>query len=345
MAALQRFAYSPTGSSLVLADGAEVLVHAGDDESPRWRRALDEEVAAVGATDDAVVALTASGKLAFWREADGEPIGEVALAAAPGALAVGPGAVCAVALGEEVTVVGQDGARRALPIAGATALAWSGDGGRIAAGNGEGRVQVLSAEDGAVIGSAELGVPVRSLAWNAGGFWIAAGGEQVFRLDEGGGEYAQMTRAPGMAPDCVACSADGALVALRLGPTRVLALVLPSKDTAATVEYVDREVVGIGFGPAPYLGIGLDRGDANKIDLRTQAVHRTDPHPGRPRTRWLLSVSIDPTSLPPAHGAPPGAAAGAEREPPLPATHAAVQRAVAVALAIVAVVILLSRFG
>lgn len=345
MSASQLFAYHPRGEVLVLADGPELLVYNGEDESPRWQRSCAGTLLALGIAGDQIVSLTLEGRLTLWPLDGAGPLTELDLGDDPRALAVAADGTSAAALAGEVAIVARDGARRALPIAGATALAWSGDGARVAAGGDDGRLRIApaAADDGAAPAeSPELGAPIRSVAWNPAGFWIATAGEQVFRVDADGGAATRLTGAGGMEPDAVACSPDGALVGLRLDARTVVVMALPSKDTVATLEYLDREVVGLAFGPAPWLGVALDRGDGNKINLRTQAVHRTDPHPGRERTRWLISASIDPATLP-AVGPARAPAAAPAAVVDAGAGSSRLPLVIGVALAIIAVVILLSR--
>jgi hypothetical protein len=288
------FAYHRSGSLIVVGDDAEVLVYAGEDERPLWKAPCSAGVAAVGATATEVVAVDREGLLSRWDAASGQPVGDTTLGAAPRAFALAEGGLCAVALPSSVALVTRE-ATRTLPVEGASALA-IGDGDRVAVGAESGRVAVHAA-DGELVGACELGAPVRGLTWSAGGFWFATAGERLYRVDAGGGAHEVVTRAEGMTPDHVACSSDGALVALRLDPRTVVALAYPSRATAATIAYVDREVTGVAFGVGAWLGVGMDRGDANKVDLRTGAVHRTDPHPGRPRNTWLLKVAVEPSAL------------------------------------------------
>jgi hypothetical protein len=351
MSASHLFAYNRKGTLIVLGDGAEILVHNGEDEAPKWRRTVGADLAAVGATDEHVVSLTSQGQLAWWSGNAGEVVAEVDLAATPRAFAVAADGTCAVALAEEVALVPRGGARRALAVTGATAVAWSADGSRVAVGGEDGRVRVVSANDGAQVGTVDVGVPVRSVAWNAKGFWLATGGDKVFRVAGDGSEGEQITRASDMEPDCVTCSADGAVFALRVDDATVVALAYPSKDTVASIHYIERKVVGVAFGPAPFFGIGMDRGDGNKINLRTGAVHRTDTHPGRTHNRWMLSVSVESKDLPADYGGGPaaGGAAPAGGGAPSGATEpgagggSKVQVFVAVALALVGIAILVAR--
>lgn len=310
MTASNNFAYDRGGNLIVMGDGSEVLVHAGSDESPLWRKTLDAPIAGVGATSDTVITLDANGQLTFWGGKTGEPADKVDLNGAPRALAVKHDGTCAVALQENVVIINRAKEKRTLPVPNAGAVAFSDDGSHLAIGADDGRVRVFPAHGSDPIGSCEVQEPIRSVAWNGNNFWIATAGDRVFRVEADGKSSAQMTRAGGMTPDCVACSADGSLFALRLDPKTVVVLAYPSKDTAATFQYMDRRAVGVAFGPAPYFGVGLDSGDGNKFNLRTKAVHRTDTHPGRTHNSWLLSVSIETGALPPAYAPERAPAAG-----------------------------------
>ncbi|MCK6591944.1 MAG: hypothetical protein L6Q76_30705 [Polyangiaceae bacterium] len=298
MTAQSNFAYDRGGNLIVIGDNNEVLVHSGADESPLWRKTLDAVLAGVGATSDAVITLDANGKLTWWSGTSGQESGSVSLNDAPRALATKPDGTCAVALPESILIVNRAQEKRKLLVANAGALAFSDNGSHLAVGTDDGRVRVFPAHGDDPVGSTEVQEPVRSIAWNGNNFWLVTSGDRVFRVEAGGTSCEQITRAGGMTPDCVACSADGSLFALRLDPKTVVVLAYPSKDTAATFQYMDRRAVGLAFGPAPYFGVGLDSGDANKFNLATKDVHRTDTHPGRTHNRWMLSVSIETSALP-----------------------------------------------
>lgn len=311
------FGYSSDGNTIVVGDGNEILVHDGGDESPRFRHTLDAPIFAVAATPNAAVALDEKGGLSCFEPTKGERIKTLESGGSPAAFAAHANGSIAVALDVAIVIFDREGEKRGFDIAGVTALAFSDDGEQLAAGTKDGDVRVLSVQSGESIGESKLGEPIRSVAWNAGGFWIAAGGERVFRIEKEGKPHEQLTRASGMSPDCLACSPDGSLIGLRLDAATVVLLAYPSKNTAATIQYIDRKAVGIAFGPRPYVGIGIDQGDGNKINLSTKAVHRTDTHPGREHHRWMLSVAIEKTALPDAYGGSPAAFATARgSEPP-----------------------------
>ncbi len=300
MPAPNLFAYDPTGSVLVVFDGKEVLVHGGTDEAPRWRHHVDGELVGLGAGGDAVITLESQGKLTFWSGADGVVLETIALGEAAQSLAVTRnGAACAVVAHGAVLVVTRGSAPRKLEAPGATAAAWSRDGARLAIGDASGAVRIVSST-GDAVSAAQLEEPVTSLCFSPAGFWIATGGERVFRVAEDGASVEQITRADGMTPDCVCASTDGSMVAMRLRETVVIALALPSRDTAVQLVYTDRKIAGVAFGPERLLGVGLLDGDGNIVDITEKQLRRTDTFPGRTHNRWMVSTTIKPEVLPPA---------------------------------------------
>jgi hypothetical protein len=146
----------------------------------------------------------------------------------------------------------------------------------------------------------QLEEPVTSLCFSPAGFWIATGGERVFRVAEDAASVEQITRAGGMTPDCVCASTDGSMFAARLSETVVIALALPSRDTAVQLVYMDRKIAGVAFGPERLLGVGLLAGDGNIVDITEKQLRRTDTFPGRTHNRWMVSTTIKPEVLPPA---------------------------------------------
>jgi len=351
MTAQSNFAYDRGGNLIVIGDGSEVLVHSGADESPLWRKKLGASLAGVGATADAVITLEANGKLHWWNGKSGQEGETVSLNASPRALAVAPDGTCAVSLPESIVIVNRAQQRRTLLVPNAGALAFSDSGSHLAVGSDDGRVRVFPAHGDDAIGSTEVQEPIRSLAWNGNNFWIATSGDRVFRVDHDGKASEELTQATGTTPDCAACSADGSLIALRLDPKTVVVLAYPSKDTAATIQYIDRRAVGLGFGPTPYFGVGLDSGDGNKINLATKGVHRTDTHQGRTHNRWMVSVAIESGVLPasyrtdrtPAGAADAAGGGGASTTADQPKGGVSVPLIAGLVVVVVAVGILLSQ--
>ena len=294
------FAYDPIGSVLVVADDREVLVHRGADEAPKWKHRVDGDLVGLGAGGDTVITLENKGNITFFRGADGVVLEAIALAKEATSLAVTRnGSKCAVVVIDAVTIVCRDTVPIELPAAGATAAAWSRDGARLAVGDASGTVRILSAA-GEELGATRLEEPVASLCFSPAGFWIATGGDRVFRVAEDGSSVEQITRAGGMKPDCVCASTDGSMFAVRLSDTVMIALALPSRETAVQLIYVERTIAGVAFGPDRLLGVGLAGGDGNIVDIQEKQLRRTDTFEGRPHNRWLVTTVIKPEVLPPA---------------------------------------------
>jgi WD40 repeat protein len=316
------FAYDPIGSVLVVCDDHEVLVHRGADEAPKWRHHVDGDLVGLGAGGDTVITLENKGKLIFWSGADGVVLETIALGKDATSLAVTRnGSKCAAVVTDAVAVVCRDTAPIELAAPGATAAAWSRDGARLAIGDASGTVRVLSAA-GEAVGATRIEEPVTSLCFSPAGFWIATGGDRVFRVDEDGSGVEQITRAGGMTPDCACASTDGSMLAVRLSDTVMIALAYPSRETAVQLSYMERTIAGVAFGPDRLLGVGLVGGDGNIVDITEKQLRRTDTFDGRTHNRWLVSTVIKPEVLPPAP-AKPGQPAAApdltERAPFAPA--------------------------
>jgi hypothetical protein len=300
------FAYDPSGRVFVVVDGKEVLVHGGADEAPRWRKSVDAELVGLGAGGDAVITLERSGQLTFWSSDDGVALETIAAGEAPLALAVTRnGSACAVVFADGITVVTRGAAPQRIAATAATAAAWSRDGARLAIGEASGAVRIVSAA-GDAVGSTRIEEPVSSLCYSPAGSWIATGGAGLFRVDEAGASVAPITRVSGYSPDCVCASTDGSMLAVRLSDALMLALALPSRDTAVQLRYLDRQIAGVAFGPDRLLGVGLVGGDGNIVDVTEQQLRRSDTFPGRTHNRWAVSTTINPEVLPPA---PPRSAA------------------------------------
>ena len=303
MSSRARLAFPPDGHVIVTSDGPEVLVYAGDDERPLWRATCESPVASVGATATEVVTVDEAGVLARWARDTGAPLGRTPLGAAPTAFALGADGTAVVVCGEDVLVAARGASPRALPAKGIAAVAIDGRAARVAVAGGS-RVRVYGA-DGAFFSASDFGDLARAVAWHPDGFWIVAAGDRLHRVEPDGSGRAELMRVDATSLDLIACAADGVAIAVRTGARSALLIEHPSGVVAGFVEYVDREVTGLAFGPAPWLAVGIDRGDANKINLQTGAVHRTAPHPGRARTSWVVAVSTERAKPPPRKELPP----------------------------------------
>jgi hypothetical protein len=286
-------AYDANGTTIAVADGAELLVYAAEDGAPLWRQTLKSKLVGLATTADEVVALDHDGKLVWWDAESADQHDRVEVEGDEfSALALDPDGLAAVLVDGTVEVIEPGEDPRTVELPGACSVAWSGDGGLLAVGSKEGKVWVLDEQDLKVDEPSVLGAAVTGIAWNSNGCWLVTAGERVFELDEAGGKQKLLARLDGSELACLACSEEGDTFALRRDPGTVEALSWPAGETIGTVRYQDRKVTGVSLGPKPWLGIALDLGDANKISLRTESVHRSKTFEGRAHSSWMLSVSV-----------------------------------------------------
>ncbi len=299
-------AYDSAGTTLVLGDGAELLVHDGPSEGPRWRCTLKAPLVAIGATAESVVAIDRTGAI-FWydprREAT-QSVSQVDAQVRAAAVAADGQVLVATATGASVFTLRGRGRELVWPRA--CLVAW-GPGGRCLVADEDGKLGEFDAE-GALVHSVALAAPAVAAAWNPQGFWVVATASKLLRIVDGAVHH--LTNSPDMAVQAVACSGDGAAIGMQLGASLVLVMSWPERDTIGQIRYLDRSATGMAFGPAPWLAVGLDGGDGNKFNLSTGNLNRTDTHPGRPHRRWLAKVSVHPPEAAPAAPAAPSAPAG-----------------------------------
>jgi hypothetical protein len=308
MPTLAPFAYAPNGESIVCADGDELLVYDGESEAPRWRKPLGAPLVGVLAVPPYVAALDESGTFRWFLAEDGSPVldpdasklvSERSVGAPARSIANAQWTNLAVVLVEEgVVLLPWAGEPRPLELEGRpTCVAMDVTGSNVAVGGSDGRLTVFDSELAVATWSSELGSAVQSVAWCSRGHWVAAAGSTIFSVQELGNR-AERWISVGGEPETLACSTDGQLLAWRAGAHAVQVLHCSSRKVVARVTY-EKEVVGqISFGPDRWLGIGLAGGEANKINLVTQSVRRTETHPGRRQRSWVpgLLASAIPTA-------------------------------------------------
>jgi PQQ-like domain len=310
------FAYG--ASAVVTSDGKELLVYDPSDEAPRWKKTLETDIAHVALDGARVLALDVAGNLTSFDASDGTEVDRVGLAAAPLAFAAWGGAR-AVAFAKEIVVL-RDDATRLIAIENAHAVAF--DGAKVAVGTEDGELIVVDESDTRTTEANIGGAAVRGICRHPKGFWLVCAGDKVFRVDDNG-ETEVVTRASGKAPSVISCSNDGRMIGIVLDARTAVAIAYPSRDTILSVTYPDRAPRRIDFVPGGrFVWVGLDLGDANKIDLDNEDVYRTDPHPGRPRNTWLINVGVERRArrggdIPgPRSGAPSVPAMKSEEPPP-----------------------------
>jgi hypothetical protein len=299
---LNLMAFGNTNHVLVIAHEREVLVYSGQDESPLWREACSGDVVGVGCDSRFVYAVdhqqwycweAVSGQLQHQRPSN-SPVLTMSVAA---------NGDCALLTDTSVEIVNSSAKEKRIETASPTTAAWSDSNCELAVGQGDGELLFFKratnkAFDQVDPGRLRLDGPIRSIAWSSAGYWAVISEAIVWRIERDGSSKRPLIKDLKSPPVLVACSQEGDLVAVSLEDSSVLVFRITPASLVASFRYQDREVTGLAFGPEPYLGIGLDTGDGNKMDLSKASggVFRTDPHPGRPRNRWLLQALIIPSA-------------------------------------------------
>jgi hypothetical protein len=283
------FAWHPNAPVFVCSDGAEVLAYDARTEGPSWRFAASATVSHLAASSSAVFALSEDGTLARLDASHGRLLGTDSFGTGVRGIAL--------TADERPAVLTRDGVMvdRSLVGTGPTIAAAFHPDRRHALILREGaRLELFDMQRCAPLAAARVSAQARAVTWCAAGpAWLVADGSSIelfpLRLE---GHQSWVTVAGQQFEDVLARN-DGALVLARAGEL-VLALGFPDRAVYGQIQYLDKTVGQLAFGPEELVGIGLNAGDANKIDLATGSVCRSDPHQGRPRNRWMLSVELTP---------------------------------------------------
>lgn len=283
-------AYDPKNTVFAMNEGAELLVHDGESEGPLWRKTLDGEIVGVGADRERVTAITAKGTVVTFPSKSGADMQSAALGGEARFAIVGTGKRRVVAAFAEKVVALEGNIPATLVDGTATALAIAADDTVLVAVP---NALVLVAPDGKTTSTDHSLGPVAAIAWHPENFWLIACPKKVYRFN-GSGEPTHVTSMPAdISIKFIAATKQ----AFSLGYESkegdgVATLEWPSKDTLAALDYPERKVRGLSFGPWPWLAIALDLGDANKQNvLEPQRLHRSDTHPGRQHHSWLVGVT------------------------------------------------------
>ncbi len=282
-------AYDPKNTVFAMNEGAELLVHDGESEGPLWRKTLDAEIVGVGADRERVTAITTKGTVATFPARSGADMQSAALGGPTHLAVVGSGKrrVVAEVNGKIIALEGNLPVTLAEGTATALAIA-DNDTVLVAIPN----AFVVIAPDGTVTTTDHSLGPVVAAAWHPDNFWLVALAKKVYRFN-GSGEPSHVTSMPlELTLKYVAATKQAFSIGYDSAEGMgVATLEWPSKDTLATLEYPERKVRGLSFGPWPWLAIALDLGDANKQNvLEPQRLHRSDTHPGREHHSWLVAV-------------------------------------------------------
>lgn len=285
---------------VALLQGPNLLVYSQKTEDPLWMTTGPANWVGVGCTSKFVVALDGQGRLQRWQASTGEKHSELSLDRSVMGLSVGPHGDCAILGDKTVEIQSVSSRMHSIKVPSPSAVAWSADGLLLAIGSSDGTFMVLkraSADaefDPTTSKTVSLKSPVRCVAWNTGGFWMAAAVGMIWRVDAHGKSPKEFAAIP-HPPEAAACSSDGRLLAFTYAGNVAMAVRIDNGETVVSLQYLDRQIVGLAFGP-DCLWTGLDSGDGNKVSLVSAEprVARTEPHSGRERNSWVLSAKVSP---------------------------------------------------
>lgn len=289
------FALSPDGTTLAAGDGPELLTWRADG-APAWRQFTDGVLVGVAVGLEHVVSVDADGRLARRRRTDGEVVDLQMVAGQPRGLALArDGVTVAVLTAEGPVVITPGMPPRLVPIPGATACGFGPGAGALGVGTATGRFVAVEVATGAPWGECQLDAPLGGVAWSAQGSWLVGAGRMLARVSGDGKSVQALIPGADHAMDQVACSDNGLVVAARAGDRVELYELHANRPIG---EFLLRRRIGeVCFGPGLLLGIGLDDGDANLVELGSGATFRTEPHPGRGRSTWRLENKVDPGAV------------------------------------------------
>lgn len=284
------FALAADGGTIAAGDGPELLVWRGDGV-PAWKQFTDGILVGLAVTDGEVVAIDADGRLTRWRRTDGDPLGTIDTGCRPLDLKWIAGGTVGVLTPDGVVVLVPGQAPRVVSAPGATAFAFGPGGASVGIGSGSGTFTAIELASGAPWGSLQLPAAVGGIAWSALGTWVIGADRMLYRVRGDGTAIEAAITGADNPIDGLVCSVDGLVCAAQTSDRVELYELHANKPIG---EYLlRRRIGGLSFGPGFTLGIGLDDGDGNVVELASGASLRTEPHPGRARNTWRLENKVD----------------------------------------------------
>ena len=183
---------------------------------------------------------------------------------------------------------GHWGRERFVEVDGVVAGACMGDG-RVAVLTDGGELRVHDAEDRRCA-TIDVGEATAVAPGGPAGWFVARGEEVVQVLPSGRVRPIVVGNTP---VGQLAASANGQTLAIALGDELVGFWSVLERELRARVQVFDRQVTGLSFGPGDVVGIGLDLGDGNLIDLATQRITRNQPPIGLVRRTWGVAMTVE----------------------------------------------------
>jgi hypothetical protein len=266
---------------IITFDGNTVLTYDAETEAPRWLSELDADITALAASDRLLVVATADNAVRGFNPRSGAEQWTHTLEGAAFSVAVADDH-WAVAFAD--TVARGEGAQivKEYPASGVQVVAF-GPNDALAVGTSSGLSVV--GQDG--VTQAQLDDITGVAAAPTGGWYVTAG-PKLFHLDDemdviGGTQMSDtIFSMPFVSP-------SKRYVAVRVDDDYVSVYTTDGLKQAGWVAYKERTIGAVTFGPKDWLGVAVGTGHANKMHLGAGMICRTDEHPGRARSSWMLS--------------------------------------------------------
>lgn len=290
-----RYTYPAHGKVYVCADGPEVLVFSSNNDGPLWQYFADDLVVGVGVTSEDVFVIESSGRLVKMRLINGEFLDEERLDMSVVGLLISSDDVIAIVGSENLYVRPDGGEPMAVAISGATAVAFGPTGGALGLGTESGLFYAIDTTTGGAWGSVEFDNPVSSVAWCAQETWLVGVGHHIHSVSGDGSQILGSMDVGGMV-EGLSCSSDGSAVAALTNGSHVRVFEWLNQTLAGNI-WFQRTVQSIEFGQASWLLLAHEDGDANRVDLFTGQMTRTQAHAGRAQNAWPMQVEVNSALL------------------------------------------------
>lgn len=285
------FAYPQAGNLIVLGDGPELLVFSGANDQGMWNVVCEDLLMGVGATTDNVIAIDATGRITLYRAIDGHVLSRLDTDCSPMSMEVSAEGSMAILTANSVVLVLPEQDPRAIGMGSPRVCAWGPGSGSLAIGGSDGLFTVLDPVSGGAWGNQHLTGAITGIVWCAQGQWAVAHSTAVSFISADGVEVLSAIELTEPAGE-VAISQDGAVLAIVLSQSRVAVYEMHTMGKVGEVVF-QRFVHHIRFGPAHWLCFGFEDGDANRLDMLTGSMTRTQAHPGRAQNAWAMQAQIN----------------------------------------------------
>ena len=326
MTTIAPFDFDPNGGMAISADGPEVLAISGVNDVPIWKQFTEGVQVGVKVIGSEVATVDTDGWVIYWRLIDGARLRETRLEQPTRSLARGRKKGELIAIHDDgVSLLTAAGDATFMPCDGARAAAF-GDA-YLLIGTTTG-VAVWNADTGEDLGRVSLSDEVTAVAHSAVAGFVVAAGAALYFVEETTKPVPADPDAPPDAPPPpplkvweatltlpaggptreMTISSDGVIAAVTAGPQQVSLFELVNKTSVGQV-MSDLEITGLGFGPQAVLGVGYDDCRANRVDLFTKRIHRTQVGMGRTPTPWNAQVTVNDGAI---RGAKAAAQAGGQ---------------------------------